>query len=369
VANLEVAEVWLRRSAWNGLRVLDGDVVEEISSYLAPPGRVVGEPHGLASNAGMSFIGSYVLGLGFVLTPEEAQRLVDQDPRNGDVLFPYLTGEDLQSRPDQSPSRWVVNFFDWPIERAATYAEPFAIVEANVKPERMHLNGRNPTATDRAKHWWRYGRRADALYETLVRHPLAFVRSRVSSIHAPSALPLGVVTSEATVVFVADDWGEFSVLQSSIHEAWIWRQASSLETRIRYTPSDCFETHPFPDPLPPGETGQELHDFRGERTRARDEGLTKLANRVNDPEQTDADVVRLRELMTTMDREVANAYGWDDLELDHGFHETRFGVRFTLGPAARQEILDRLLELNHERYAAEVERGLHDKRRPKTGTR
>ena len=62
-----------------------------------------------------------------------------------------------------------------------------------------------------------------------------------------------------------------------------------------------------------------------------------------------------------MDRAVAQAYGWDDLDLGHGFHETRQGVRFTISEAARQEVLDRLLALNHERYAEEVRQGLHEK--------
>src|SRR3712207_8080751 len=44
-----------------------------------------------------------------------------------------------------------------------------------------------------------------------------------------------------------------------------------------------------------------------------------------------------------------------DVDLDHGFYDTRQGVRYTIGPAARQEILDRLLELNHERYARSEE--------------
>ena len=37
-------------------------------------------------------------------------------------------------------------------------------------------------------------------------------------------------------------------------------------------------------------------------------------------------------------------------------------MRYTLGPAARTEVLDRLLELNHERYAEEVAAGLHTKK-------
>jgi hypothetical protein len=44
------------------------------------------------------------------------------------------------------------------------------------------------------------------------------------------------------------------------------------------------------------------------------------------------------------------------LALDHGIHETSQGTRFTIGPTARTEVLDRLLELNHARYAEEVTR-------------
>ena len=109
--------------------------------------------------------------MGFVLTPDEAAALIEKDERNRQVLFPYLNGEDLNSRPDQSPSRWVINFFDYPLERideeewtlltedekeqqaklgrvAPDYSKPvardfpdcIAIVEEKVKPERTREN-------------------------------------------------------------------------------------------------------------------------------------------------------------------------------------------------------------------------------------
>ena len=59
---------------------------------------------------------------------------------------------------------------------------------------------------------------------------------------------------------------------------------------------------------------------------------------------------------------VPAAYGWSDLNLDHGFHETKQGIRFTISEPARREVLQRLLKLNHERYAEEVKQGLHDKK-------
>jgi hypothetical protein len=92
------------------------------------------------------------------------------------------------------------------------------------------------------------------------------------------------------------------------------------------------------------------------------EGLTKTYNRFHDPYAAAEDIEHLRELHVEMDQAVADAYGWDDLDLGHGFHETKQGVRFTISEEARREVLDRLLLLNHERYAEEVEQGLHDKK-------
>jgi hypothetical protein len=73
----------------------------------------------------------------------------------------------------------------------------------------------------------------------------------------------------------------------------------------------------------------------------------------------------LREFHVELDSSVAKSYGWTDLDLDHNFHDRKQGIGFTINPTARQEILDRLLELNHQRYAEEVAQGLHEKRSAK----
>jgi len=67
-----------------------------------------------------------------------------------------------------------------------------------------------------------------------------------------------------------------------------------------------------------------------------------------------------RRLHRNLDFAVRDAYGWHDIELDHGFHNVRgAGIRYTFAPEAGDEILERLLELNRDRYLAEVEAGLH----------
>ena len=88
-ASLEVAYIWLRKQEWKGDFILDEKPVKGITPYLTIPGKAVGKPHRLAANQSKSFIGSYVLGMGFILTPEEAQVLIEKNPRNKDVLFPY----------------------------------------------------------------------------------------------------------------------------------------------------------------------------------------------------------------------------------------------------------------------------------------
>ena len=98
---------------------------------------------------------------------------------------------------------------------------------------------------------------------------------------------------------------------------------------------------------------------------ARQEGLTKTYNRFHNPKETTPDIQKLRELHIEMDRAVAAAYGWTDLTLGHGFHETKQGIRFTISEPARREVLARLLKLNHERYTEEVKQGLHEKGKAK----
>lgn len=109
------------------------------------------------------------------------------------------------------------------------------------------------------------------------------------------------------------------------------------------------------------EVARTYHAHRQKLLMAREEGLTPVYNRFHNADETSADTVRLRELHVKMDNAVAAAYGWDDLDLGHGFRETDFGSRFTISEQAERQVLTRLLKLNHERYEEEVRQGLHEK--------
>ena len=356
-ASLEVAHIWLRHSKWSGQYILDNQPVTTVNSYLIEPIVALSHPHRLHANLPLSFTGSKLDAIGFVLTPTEAKSLITKDYRNRDVIFPFINGEDLNSRPDQSPSRWVINFHDWPHERAETYHDCMKIILERVKPQREKQNDKGGK-----EFWWRHLRTRSLLYSTIADMKHVLVMAVVTSYLAPTFCPTGWVYSHRCCIFPLEDWGAYTFLQSNIHEVWARQYSSSLETRLNYSPSDCFETFPFPKNMQIlNSIGQRYYEHRQSIMYSRQEGLTKTYNRFHNLHETAEDIVQLRKLHKEMDEAVARAYGWEDLVLGHGFHETKQGLRYTISEEARREVLGRLLQLNHERYAEEVKMGLHEK--------
>ena len=354
-ANLEFAAVWGTRGKLAAtVRPVCGDtLVARISTLLEPEGRITGQSERLAENTDIAFIGCYVLGTGFILEPEEAQKWIAEDPRNAEVLFPYLNGDDLNSHPDCSASRWVVDFNTRPEEESRTYRLPYKRVLERVRPERAK-NKRKP----RRDYWWRYAENSPAMRKAIAGLNEVLVIALVSKTVIPARVPTGQVFSHALGVFATDSHAQQALLSSSVHQYWAITYGSGMRSDPRYTPSDVFETFPRPEPTSALEIiGRTLDTERREIMLRRDLGLTKLYNLVNDPgleAGTDPDVDRMRAIHVELDAAVAAAYGWDDLDLTHGFHTYRKMTRWTVPPATRVEILDRLLEENHRRAAAEA---------------
>jgi hypothetical protein len=313
--------------------------------------------------------------MGFVLESEEAQALITKDTRNRNVLFPFLNGEDLNTHPNQSASRWVINFWDWPSDAthdnsssklkgppyATKYPECLSILEARVKQERAAKSAEVASAP-----WWQFWRIRSKLYATIAGLERVIVLTLHTKYAAFTFAPADQVFSHALALIATDETDELALLCSACYEVWAFNYGSSLGQTLRYTPSDCYETFPFPSyTLVLGGIGERYYTHRQEIMQSRQEGLTKTYNRFHNPEELAEDIERLRELHVEMDRAVADAYGWDDFDLCHDFHETKQGMRFTISEEARREVLDRLLLLNHERYAEEVEQGLHDKKKGK----
>jgi hypothetical protein len=378
-ASLEVALVWLGHSEDLEPSILDGQSVRRITPALTIESRVSGNPYRLIKATPRASNGSKIYGSGFLLSPRQAAEIIRRDGGYRNVVFPYLIGDDLNSNFDCSATRWVINFHDWPVDHARRYPAVFSIVEEKVQPERELLREGNAAKT----RWWLYERSRPELYEDISNLERVLAISRHSKIGLPLFVPTGQVYSDATVVFATDRTGFLSLFSSSIHFVW-WttKGESTLETRLRYTPSDGYETFPQPTlTATMDEVGSELDNFRRRIMELRRMGLTDLYNLVN-TDAMDDDILRLREMHVAVDEAVREAYvldeeqeqeiqefearvtsaplpTWRDINLCHGFHETTQGVRFTISPQARLDVLDKLLALNHYRYDQEVRQGLH----------
>ncbi|MEX1028169.1 MAG: type IIL restriction-modification enzyme MmeI [Candidatus Paceibacterota bacterium] len=361
VAALQVACLWCFASTWGGRRFIGGRSATSITAYLAEGDAASATPFPLVENARLSYTGNKIYGDGFVLTPEEAQALIDQRPSNSEVIFPYVKSDDLLNNPSQTYGSWVINFGEMSLEGARRYPECISIVERLVKPYRDSVKVRKTR-----ENWWLHERRRPELYAAIKVVNRVLFHGFTCKYLAFTFVPTEVVFAAPHVVILLDQWHDFSILQSSLHEAWVRKFGSTLETRMRYPASDVFET--FPRPVRThrlGQIGEKYYGHRGAAMVGRSVGLTQLYNRFHDPDESPADIQKLRGLHIEMDQAVAAAYGWDDLDLGHGFHETKQGLRFTISESARREILQRLLKLNHERYEEEVAQGLHKKTKGK----
>jgi len=178
----------------------------------------------------------------------------------------------------------------------------------------------------------------------------------VSKTVMPMRVATDQVFSHKLAVFATESFADQAVLSSSAHQAWAIKFGATMRADVNYSPSDVFLTFPRPmhnDHL--AAAGQTLNSDRQKIMLRREFGLTKLYNLVNDPNYTDEDIERMREIHIELDTAVVEAYGWGDVELSHGFHTYRQMQRWTVSPAARVEILDRLLAENLRRAEAQGE--------------
>jgi hypothetical protein len=260
---------------------------------------------------------------------------------------------------------------DYPGPVAADYPDLVAILESRVKPERAQLRDDTPDGKRRKTFWWLWGRWTPTLAEAQLKYDRLLAISYVSQHMAFAFLPTNLVYAITLAVLKFSKYSEFSVVQSRVHETWARFFASSLEDRLRYTSTDCFETFPLPSVFGQSpqldSVGQQYYDYRADIMRRYSEGLTTIYNWFHDPESDCMEITRLRKLHDAMDRAVLNAYDWTDiqpksqfiLEFDNEEEDEEIvrsrkkKYRYRWADDVRDEVLARLLQLNRQRALEE----------------
>lgn len=421
-AKIFTSQVFIFSGNWKGGRVISGTGAEHISAFLTA--QYDEKAHSLVSNANRSFQGSILLGMGFVVDSDEF-RALSETLDSSSVIFPLIGSDDLLSRPLQKSSRFAICFWDWPLDRRAKgdwsmasekekiawlksnsvpenfpgkvaedYPEILKIIIERVKPERQRRSpdGEYQLRKPLPQKWWIYADKRPALYHAIGKghrfwnHPKDWrpdktiqvdalcVPTKASKYVIFEFLPSDQIFSNAIAVIDLSGKGNYALLNSVFHNVWSWNQGSRVGQGICYALSDCFETFPFPVmslEMGISNLGKQLSVLRRKAQISFDIGLTDLYNRFHDSEDTSLEIQALREVHVAIDERVKALYGFDDLDLEYGFHDVTYlpendRRRYTVSEKARLEILRRLAKLNQERYEEEqAAQQLPSKSKPK----
>ena len=401
IANLNVALLSVFKGNFETQKSLNNNLVTNITSYLdeAASNDI---PKNLLVNHDLMYRGVDFGGTGFILERHEASQLLKIEGYSK-VVVELINGDEINNESDQAPQRYIINFYDFDVEKAKKYELAYNILKERVKPYRE--SGNDKQAKEK---WWIYKRNKIDLYKELTKINFCFVTGFTSKYLAFSKLRTNIVMSNALNILKSDSYCLITLLHSTIHEEWVRKYSSSLESRLRYSSTDVFETFPFPNAFEEYrqqlETiGEAYHEYRRPLMLGMQLGLTKTYNlfhsnaitaqSINDKDKQLASlqkhlektattisfneaiqgILKLRELHVQMDEAVLDAYGWNEIELKHDFYDVDYlpendRVRFTIHPDARKEVLKRLLELNHKIHEEEVEKGLWHKKTTKKKT-
>jgi type II restriction/modification system DNA methylase subunit YeeA len=319
---------------------LNGAPVKSIHSDLSS-GVDITVAERLHENSDLCFMGTTKVGA-FDIGPEVARKMlsapVNPNGRpNSDVVRPYINAKDFSARPR---GFWIIDFGVMTTEKtAALYEMPYQYLQKHVSSKRSE-NRRGTYA----QSWWIHGEPRPELRKKLVGLQRYILTPGVAKHRVFDWFATDTIPDHAIFAFTRDDDYFFGALHSKAHELWSLAQGTQLEDRPRYTPNSTFLTFPFP--YPPGTEPTEadspivraIADAARELVRLRDAWL-------NPPNASDDDLKSrtltklynarpewLANAHRALDQAVFAAYGWPTNLTD-------------------QEILARLLALNHERAA------------------
>lgn len=240
-AAVHVSIICWEKGANPSKHYLDGREVDGITPSLTS-GLKHQRALSLKGNANIAYVGYFPNGMGFVLDVEEAIILRSRTEANySEVIFPFINGDDLTSSQDQSPSRWIIDFGSRSLEEASKYPAALEIVRKLVKPIRDEVRRKA-----HRERWWQFAETRPgmtAALSNLNRYPIVGLTGKrlIAVWGEPGWRP-----SHACATFAVEDDYSFGVLISRAHEVWARANGSTLKGDLRYTPSSCFETFPFP---------------------------------------------------------------------------------------------------------------------------
>lgn len=360
-AAVVISIVHIAKSSWMGKLRLNGALVENITSSLE-------------SEIDLSFAkrldnniyysqGGLLFGGAFVRQQSELPGLIAQNPGLPQYIRTYVNGDVLNGTPDALGSSVVIDFGELNEAEIVGCNSIVADLKRLVSEERA-----TQTRQIHETRPWLHWDKRTKFFNKARNSSKVIACSRVSKFLIFSVVDSSSFFSDGLIVFADERMSLFGLLQSSVHEAWVYGVSSKLGTINRYSTTTSFDTFPLiestlSDANLIQEGARYLH-ARKNLLMERGIGLTPLYRDFHNPNVLTKDICSFRNLHIKLDEAVCRAFRWSDLSLDHSFREVSYlpgndRIRFAISEIARLEILRRLLVLNRQRHEDEVTRGLH----------
>ncbi len=289
--------------------------------------------------------------------------------KNVAVVRRYVTVSDIVGR---GKDEWIIDFFGHSMVEAGLFEAPFSEIENAILQSRA--GNRDPR---QLKNWWLFRRSGEQARSVLFGKKRVLTTGLVTKHRVFRWLDTTMIPDTRVILIDSQSDVMFGILSSKFHEGWSLAtcQYHGVGNDPVYTPSDCFETFPFPQGLTPNIPAADYADD------PRAQGIAKAAARLNElrehwlnppdlvvrePEVVPGypdrilpkDEAAAKELAKrtltnlynarpawldhahrALDEAVADAYGWGD--------------DYRSGLLTDDEILARLFRLNQERAARE----------------
>jgi restriction-modification enzyme MmeI-like protein len=309
----------------------------------------------LKSNVLLSHQGVNPIGLGYRLAPQDLEKLSLTPNSLPDTVKRYVIGRYIVQKMEE---RYIIDFFGLTEDMARTqYPKLYHWILERVKPERD--TNRRET---RKKNWWLYGENAPKMRRAFKGLGRYIATCRTSRHRIFTFLPESMLPDAKLIAICLEGSFFLAVLSSHFHISWSFSTGAWLGVGndSNYNHSDCFGKFPFPSPSEDQKSrirdlGDRL-DAHRKKVQAEhpDVTLTGMYNALQRLREIDKDgdpltekerafhdralIGILKQIHDELDEAVAEAYGWPVDISD-------------------EEILERLVALNHER-AEEEKNGL-----------
>ena len=266
----------------------------------------------------------------FLLNQEEAQDLVSSDSKLGEVIFPYLIGDDILSSSLPTPSRYIIDLHTKDLIESSSYKSVFKRLEEGVLVDRQKAaeherlenekaKASNPRARVNKHHanflnsWWVLSYPRKDLITKLGEIERYIACSRVTKRPIFEFVSTKIRPSDSLVVFPIQDDYSFGIIQSNVHWSWFTNRCSTLKADYRYTSNTVFDTYPFPqEPRLSQATmvakcARELRELRRQLCIKYDASLREIYKTLDLPGKSE-----LKEAISALDHAVLKLYGFSE---------------------------------------------------------